>query len=259
MIPGVTRFPPEIDDKSAMVIYDNEMAHRAIWVWRIHLDRQSPSDEELQAILQPAERYRAESFLQPRHRLEYVRSHAALRILLAHVTGERPANLKFRVASMGKPVLDVPQDIGLDFSLSRSHGAAFVGISSGGNIGVDVERRSIPDHLEIARHWFAAEEIVWLETLPVGERERRFLECWTRKEAYLKALGVGLYGDLKACRCSLGANGVTTCEIADPGNNWSLIPLDDDESAACAIVNFKPAEQSIFDFIWEHLPSAPIF
>ena len=117
-----------------------------------------------------------------------------------------------------------------------------------------MERRQVRDDLQIARRWFAPDEIRWLEGLAEPDRQRRFLECWTRKEAYLKAVAIGLGGDLKACVCGPGSDEATICEIVDSEHSWRLIPLDQPESPACAMVDFEPEEVSVREFKWEAIP-----
>ena len=156
-------------------------------VWRVRLD-ESPQDwfpaptagEEARAA-----RFRSEA---ARHR--YLRSHAALRAILAAAT---PARLDFAVTEKGKPYL--PGAPGLRFSLSRSHGMALVGIALEVDVGVDVELlRPMPDHAVIAERFFPPSESEALRLTPAVERDRDFFRRWTRLEAMLKARGVGLHG-----------------------------------------------------------------
>ncbi len=225
------------------------LANRSVTVWRIELDAPAPPDGA--QILASDELARAERFLREPPRVEFVRSHVALRTILAAEVGTRPEKLRFATTPKGKPYLASPEVPALDFSLSHSGGLAIVGVSTGGRIGVDVERRTVRNELEIARRWFAPEEVRWLEGLAEPDRQRRFLECWTRKEAYLKAVATGLGGDLKACVCGPGEDDVTECNIVDAEHAWRLIPLDGPESAACAMVDFELAEVTVRDFSWE--------
>lgn len=188
--------------------------------------------------------------------MQFVRSHAALRRILAAELRTQPQELRFATTAKGKPFLTSPREPTVDFSLSHSRGLALVGIATGGRIGVDVERRQVRDELEIAQRWFAPEEVRWLEGLAESDRKRRFLECWTRKEAYLKAVATGLGGDLKSCVCAPGSDDETGCRVVDAQHTWRLIPLDQPDSAGCAMVDFEPAEVAVRDFEWGSTPEA---
>ena len=159
---------------------------------------------------------------------------------------------------MNKPQVDreLLNGIRLDFSLSHSGGVALIGIArDGGRIGVDVETRpASPDFLDIARRWFAREEIKWLTRQGEDEQGFLFLQCWTRKEAFLKATGDGLSGDLCAYRCQLHSDGSVGGSVFDANDRvlpeWRTIPLDERPIAACAVVDFEPTNVSLEAFDW---------
>jgi len=81
----------------------------------------------------------------------------------------------------------------LQFNLSHTHGLSLIALTSGRAVGVDIEQiRPIPDFASMAGQAFARQEIEALAGLPEEQHLRAFFACWTRKEAYLKALGDGL-------------------------------------------------------------------
>jgi 4'-phosphopantetheinyl transferase len=145
-------------------------------------DRAMLSDEELA---------RAARFVRERDRDRYVAAHAALRRVLARYLGARPRDLRFGTGERGRPaILSAPQ---LDFNLSHSGALALIGIAASGPIGVDIEEvRPVADLAALARRHFTPEENAALDGIAPGTRDRGFLSCWTRKEACLKALGLGL-------------------------------------------------------------------
>jgi 4'-phosphopantetheinyl transferase len=149
------------------------------------------SEREGIAILDDEERARAERFSFERDRRRFVARRAFLRRVLAGYTGAAPASLRYHRSSFGKPEL-VAAD-GLTFSTSHAAGLAIVAVATHGEVGVDVERlRPMPDALDIARRFFAAAELEHLRSVPTSMRSRAFLRLWTRKEAYVKAVGRGL-------------------------------------------------------------------
>jgi 4'-phosphopantetheinyl transferase len=144
------------------------------------------------ALLSPAERVRAARFAFDRDRRAFVMSHGILRRVLGMVCHESPARLRFRQGLRGKPYLvDAPP--GLQFNLSHTEGFCLVGVTRGAAIGVDVERvRATDDMGQLVRQCFSAAEQREFEALPMGDRCRAFFKGWTRKEAFIKAIGDGL-------------------------------------------------------------------
>lgn len=142
-------------------------------------------------ILSREEQARAGQFRFPLDRTRFVAAHAALRYALAEQTGGRADALRFTHSAFGKPsLLGWPR---VHFSLSHSQGLGLIAIGGRGPLGVDVEQlRPVPDALALAATHFTRLENEALAALPADERDRAFLTCWTRKEACLKAIGLGL-------------------------------------------------------------------
>ena len=142
-------------------------------------------------ILSDEERARAAQFRFAIDRQRFVAAHIALRCALAEQTGERAETLRFSHTAFGKPSLSGWPHV--RFSLSHSQGLGLIAIGGRGPLGADVERlRPVPDALALAARHFTLSENEALAALPSGERDRAFLTCWTRKEACLKAIGLGL-------------------------------------------------------------------
>jgi len=172
-------------------------------LWRFALDGAVPAT--WQDALSPAEQARAARFMFRHDRHRYLAAHAALRQLLAEATGIAAATLSFNLAAHGKPSL--AQAPALHFNLSHSHGIGALALSARAEIGVDVEvLRDMPDALALADAQFGPQEVRSLRALPAGRpRDRAFLRCWTRKEACLKAVGIGLGMDTRSFEAGLEA------------------------------------------------------
>lgn len=157
-------------------------------VWLADLDAQLSDVED---SLDPAERMRAERFVFEEDRRRYVAAHRVLRHLLARRTGITEDALRIKTSAFGKPyLLDQP---GCAFNLSHSGAVALIGFADDGEIGVDVEvLRSTPDLDSLVRLHFSAGEREAMEATSRESRDMAFLLGWTRKEACLKAIGVGL-------------------------------------------------------------------
>jgi 4'-phosphopantetheinyl transferase len=159
---------------------------------------------EAQALLSPAEADRAARLRDFRDRQTYVFAHAALRLLLAPALGAQP-KAEFATGAHGKPRL--PGGEAVHFNLSYRRGMVALAIGDA-PLGVDIEvvRPGI-DMLGIGQRFFTGEEQAFLQAPPSGDVAARFFGLWTRKEALVKAAGLGVdfmpaAGALK-CRATL--------------------------------------------------------
>ena len=161
-------------------------------LWTIGLDLPAADQSALYRSLSNEERAQAARFVFDEHRRRFVNRRGALRSILAQYLAMRPHEIEFRTGRFGKPRL--PQaDKQLSFSASHSRDVALVAIASEGHLGVDIERvEELPDRHDIGRCFFTAREQSEIEQGSEDERTRSFYRCWTRKEAFIKALGVGL-------------------------------------------------------------------
>jgi 4'-phosphopantetheinyl transferase len=188
-----------------------------------------PDDERaaLLPLLSESELLRSRRFLSARHGERYVVAHARLRQVLAAVFQADPRSLKFIEGEHGKPELaGSSAEAGLHFNLSHSGALGLVGWSRDRHIGVDVEAwREMRDEAALVRRYFSAAEIAAWEAVPPAQRTEAFFNLWTRKEAYIKALGRGLSLPLASFDVSLG-NGAAA-KLLRPsdlagGGAWSL-------------------------------------
>jgi 4'-phosphopantetheinyl transferase len=120
-------------------------------------------------------------------------AHGTLRQLLGRYLGTHPGQLRFVHNAFGKPELSPECGSPLRFNLSHSADLALIAIAAGADIGVDIERiRAQPDYAAIARRFFSAAEVEYLNGLPSHLYGPAFVDGWTKKEAFLKACGQGL-------------------------------------------------------------------
>lgn len=203
------------------------------------LDLPAAEIARLHGLLCAEEQARAARFLAALHRDRFIAAHGRLRELLAVELGADPASLQFQSAEHGKPHLSGREAAsGLQFNLSHSGDRGLVGWAVGRHVGVDIEVwRPLSDEAALVKRFFSAAENAAYEALAPAERTRGFFECWTRKEAYIKAVGRGLGLPLDSFDVSFGPG----CEPAllrasaeAGGNKWALaVPgLDPGTSAA---------------------------
>jgi 4'-phosphopantetheinyl transferase len=171
-----------------------ELPDGEVHVWRATLARAPQELERLAAVLDDEERSRAGRFRFPVHRDRFVAGRGIQRLLLGRYLGQPPAALRYRHAEHGKPALDGPAgDGGLRFNVSNADDGLLVAVARGRELGVDLERlRPMPDGLDIARRFFSEPENEAFAAIPEEQRDLAFFTCWTRKEAFIKAVGEGL-------------------------------------------------------------------
>ncbi len=163
-----------------------------VHVWRASLEEPPCCLETLLRTLSPDERQRAERFHFPRDRRHFIAGRGMLRLLLAGYLGQGPGEIQFCYNPQGKPRLCLDRG-DLRFNLAHSQGLALYAFSRGRELGIDVERiRSDFDGEQLAQRFFSPRETAGLVSLPAQRRREAFFSCWTRKEAYLKATGLGL-------------------------------------------------------------------
>lgn len=160
-----------------------------LWLWP--LTDASGAEAEHWRVMSAEERARAERFVFPKHRLRYIHGRGRLREILAGYTGIAPEDLTFALSAYDKPRLSNDGAQSLFFNLSHSEDVAALGVSAEAELGVDVEWIRLLKE-DIASRYFSARECDVLRALPESEQPRAFFECWTRKEAYIKASGEGL-------------------------------------------------------------------
>jgi 4'-phosphopantetheinyl transferase len=219
-----------------------------IHVWHAWLDREAEALKQLESTLSPDEIARADRFHFAKDKNHYVAGRGLLRALLGRYLGEAPASLELSYGEHGKPALGGPNAAsGLSFNLSHSGGLAVYAFAKGRDLGIDVERIK-PDFVseDIARRYFSAREVDDLLSLPPEKRPVAFFDCWTRKEAYLKARGAGLQIPLDSFSVSLlpgrpagFLGGVESC--------WRLAAFHPAEGYPAAVV-FDGTPRSVYYF-----------
>jgi len=149
--------------------------------------------------------------------------------------------LRFAYAKYGKPELSQDQNgTNVRFNLAHSHGLALFAFTRGREIGVDLEFIQ-PGRAtdEIAQRFFSPVETAGLRSLPQEDRVRGFFDCWTRKEAFIKARGLGLYMALDKFAVTLapGEKPALLSSEDDPEapKRWSLCGLNAAEGYAAAL------------------------
>lgn len=206
-----------------------------VWV-----TRSDPSRDllgHLETTLSSDERQSAAKFHFPADRDRFITAHGCLRDVLGRYLHCEPQLLDFSANSYGKPVL---REHKLEFNLSHSGDFVLIAITQERKIGVDAERirQGISSHV-IAQQYFSKAEVAELQALPMEQRVSAFFTCWTRKEAYIKAQGLGLSMPLESFDVSLTPNEPAilraTRPDAEEASRWTLFSLELDPQYAAAV------------------------
>jgi 4'-phosphopantetheinyl transferase len=153
--------------------------------------RVSADDADNADVLSPAERARAAALKRPADAAAFIARRAALRRLLADWLGVTPAEVRLTTGAHGKPMLAEGL---LHFSLSHRRGISVIALAAA-QIGIDLEFVDSRVQIDsIAARFFAPDELETLSQRPIDARRDLFFWLWTRKEAFVKALGVGISG-----------------------------------------------------------------
>ncbi len=219
-----------------------EVANGDVHVWRMSLVKQPDEIAALKRLLAPDEVARAERFYFPRHHDAFVAARAGLRKTLAYYVEQSPQSISFRYGDAGKP--ELPNEVAgaqVAFNLSHSGDWAVLAVARRGPLGIDIERsREMNDAAGLARRYFSTAEVAVWESLAEWERIQAFFRCWTRKEAYLKALGDGLRAPLDQFVVSFAAGEKPRLIQPSPHDalaDWQIedFPVDEDYTAAVVV------------------------
>jgi 4'-phosphopantetheinyl transferase len=216
------------------------IADDEVHVWHACVEDHGLQLAALEALLSDEEHARAERFHFPRDRHQFIVARATLRSLLAAYTAMPAAEVPLEYSLSGKPGLPQSIGAGLHFNLSHSHARVVCAFARGRRVGIDVELvRELRDADDIVERFFSAAEAAAYKALPAAARPRGFFNGWTRKEAFVKALGEGLGHPLAAFTVSL-TPGDPARLIAVPAQQavagWTLCDVQIDASYVCALV-----------------------
>lgn len=226
---------------SSVVISSPKLQSNDVHVWRVPPNQSLEKLQLLRQILSSDEQETADRFHFEKDRNHFIQSRSALRRILSQYLNVAPNKIEFAYGPAGKPSLagDLSAS-GLRFSLSRRDGLTLIAVTYGREIGVDLELvQSDFPIFEVAEASFSPAELATLRNLPQHERTAGFYNCWTRKEAFVKAQGEGLSYPLQKFDVSLApGEPARLLHVADNDvDRWTLqeLPIDPNYVAALAV------------------------
>ena len=215
--------------------FDLQDFKSSITVWNIRLPDHRAEAGSFRSLLTAEELSRAEKFLNPDDVEGFILSRGLLRRILANCMNSDPSALRFNRNAQGKPFLESG---GLEFNVSHSRDRLLIAVTSGRAVGVDIEfRREGLNMPSIAKRWFAPEEREFFRN--ADDPADAFFEIWAKKEAYVKALGAGIYKDLNTFAVPLGEKRFSP--VSGNDRQWFFRILEIDSGYTAAVVSEAPA------------------
>lgn len=222
-----------------------------IHIWKIEYSDFSGDESVLLKVLTDDELKRADKFHYKIDRKRYTVTKAFLKIILSKILSVNPVEIRFALNAHGKPKLIKPADV--HFNISHSGNMGMIAVTDVAAIGVDVERyRERMTAGKAAKRFFSEKEVADFLELPEDQKLKGFFNCWTRKEAFIKALGLGLAMPLRDFDVTLKPGEKVKLtdirKINETATDWTLkpIPLEIEYAAAFAIKS-----KSFEDYYWD--------
>ena len=183
-----------------------EIEEYQVHVWQTNIDDLSIYPKDILKSLSPDELERADKFKFPEDREHFILRRYKLRVILSKYCDCQPHELVFRYNFYKKPFIYIPEYEGVKFNMSFSGNLMLAGLSKNTDIGIDIENvRQMPDLENIAREDFSLQEVNYLKG--TSDKTTTFFKIWTRKEAFIKATGKGLYHPLKSFCVNINSSG----------------------------------------------------
>lgn len=173
-----------------------DLVDDVVHVWHFSLAVAEPQYRALRNLLTPEECVRADRFYREVHQRRFVAGRGVLRLILSRYTGIAPEAVRFQYGPHGKPALEPRAETA--FNLSHSGEKALCAVALTADLGVDLEAcGENREFHKVARRFFAAAEYEQLAALPAADQLAAFYQCWSAKEALIKAWGLGLNAPLQ--------------------------------------------------------------
>jgi len=215
-------------------------------VWRTSLNQDETTVLELSSYLAPDEYRRATKYHRAVDRDRFIVARGVLRSILSTYLHIPPNELQFTYNQYGKPAISDGQNrCALNFNLSHSNDLALYVTACARSVGIDIEyiRRDFAT-LEIAEHFFSKDEVRSLKAAPTDGMIEAFFNCWSRKESYIKAIGMGVSYPLDGFTVSLAPNAApallkVAADEREP-DRWQMYELKAGEGYAASLIVENP-------------------
>ena len=210
-----------------MIIQENE-----IHVYRSSLTTASEHLKESESVLSHDELQKANKYKFEKDKFHYISGRALLRSLLGKYLNRSPGKIIFSYSEKGKPFIN---ESNIKFNLAHSGGKVVFAFTNNTDVGIDIEfMRELPDALQIAKRFFSEKEVDEFSEIREVDIRTAFFNCWTRKEAFIKALGEGLSYPLKDFSVTLKPGDKPEIlwikDKAEEAEKWRIFNIDTEDN-----------------------------
>ena len=192
-----------------------QLANDALDLWCAWIPQSSTAIRAYQSYLSPTEQQRAARFCFVSDQQRYQYSRGVLRCLLATYLGIAPSDVPLGCTVYGKPYLDIPSPP-LHFNVSHSQDCVLYAVTRQHPVGIDVEYKRSIDAFSLAKRFFSSDEYQQLCQTPKPLQQQFFYDLWALKEAFIKAIGLGLSFSLAQFTIELTLQQATLKQVSDP-------------------------------------------
>ena len=231
-----------------------QLTSNHVHVWMVDVPSNKVNEAAFFSLLSEDEKERANKFRFEKDRLTYITAKATLRKLIAQYLNGKPNEITFQYNKQGKP--SIVSEIGLKFNVSHSGEKVLIGFALNHEIGVDIEYNKRKVKLEeVAKRFFSQTEYEKMIQIPESLWRNAFFNCWTRKEAFIKAKGGGLSIPLSQFEVTLQPNEKPELQIIrwnqEDVPNWDLQAFNCTEDYTGAVIVHHTALNYKY-FEWEN-------
>jgi len=227
--------------------FDLKLSHDHIDVWRTRLNLPKNEIAKYHALLSTDEVKRANRYKVKHKRCEYIVTRGLLRTILGQTLGRDSKSFVFEYAKHDKPFLPIETSgTPVSFNVSHSHNQALIAVTLDRTIGIDIEYiRHDVEFKKLAKRFFSDQEYQQLDAYDETKLSAAFFACWTRKEAFVKALGDGIAFGLSEFSVSVDPEDdeipLSTHLDQAQASKWILmnIKTDEDYIAALAVDKYN--------------------
>jgi 4'-phosphopantetheinyl transferase len=218
-------------------------------VWRLNVEPEESLFSKLSSVLSTDEKVRADRFVFDKDRNMFVAVRGTLRFLLGRYCDVHPNDIVFSYNSYGKPQLEFPKH-DIQFNISHSQNIAVL-VFAFATVGIDVEYQEPKfASVKIAERFFSTIEVEELKSASERDMIKLFFDCWSRKESYIKAKGMGISLPLESFATrSVGHDKAVLLhshQFPNDVKNLEIVPFIPCESFSAAFTVEKPVEQIFY-------------
>ncbi|MHB8139310.1 MAG: 4'-phosphopantetheinyl transferase family protein [Smithellaceae bacterium] len=208
-----------------------------VHIWAVDLGQWNLHSREALQMLPESERKKTEKLRFEIHQTRYIKGHYLLRLLLGQYLGIDFYNQEFTVNEYGKPSLQKEiESNSVNFNFSNSENICVYAFTKDGELGIDIEKiHDLPEMDRIVERFFSPNENKIFRSLPEQNRKQSFFKYWARKEALLKAMGLGFSYPLNKVDVLLHHKDSSPVVTKNAGIEWTLYDIDSFEGFASAL------------------------